>query len=98
MWTASTLSTSTFVHPLNGDPMNQQPVRTALVAGPAELLAAMVSNYNCGSCNGEVETIASDGETSTLRAYVRHDDNCPVLNGHVSPIPDTFRAATRLHP
>ncbi len=75
--------------------MNLKPERTDLAAGPAHLIAAMVSNYQCGSCGGEVVSLASNDHTGTLHARIEHDDNCPVLNGHISPIPDTFRAATR---
>ncbi|MER7969684.1 hypothetical protein ABTX35_11950 [Streptomyces sp. NPDC096080] len=67
-----------------------EPSHTTLAAGAPEALGALVSNYRCGSCGGEVETLAITG--GVMNAYVRHDDNCPVLNGHVSSIGDLTRA------
>ncbi|GAA2987620.1 hypothetical protein [Streptomyces fulvorobeus] len=72
-----------------------KPTRTDFVAGPANTLAAMVTNYRCGHCTGVVEALTTDETTGAMHAYVRHDDGCPVLTGAVSPIPDTFRAATK---
>ncbi|GHH38208.1 hypothetical protein [Streptomyces candidus] len=69
-----------------------QPARTDLVAGRAEILAAMVSHYRCSHCNGEAVNLATDG-TGVMHARIEHDDTCPVLHGHVSALPDTFRAA-----
>ncbi|MEU8891139.1 hypothetical protein [Streptomyces sp. NPDC048442] len=74
--------------------MNQQPTHTDLVAGPAALLAAMVSHYRCSHCNGEVVDLITNDDTGLMHAHIEHDDTCPVLNGHVSSLPDTFRAAT----
>ncbi|WP_435272198.1 hypothetical protein [Streptomyces parvulus] len=71
-----------------------EPTRTDYAAGAPELLAAMVSNYQCGSCGGQIETLATNTESGTMHAAVRHDDNCPVLNGHVSALGDFTRAAT----
>ncbi|MCP9209959.1 hypothetical protein [Streptomyces cucumeris] len=70
------------------------PDRTDLVAGPARLLAALVSNYRCGHCTGEVTELAANEETGTLHARIQHDDGCPVLAGAISTLPDTLRAAT----
>lgn len=70
-----------------------EPVRTDYAAGNANLIAAMVSNYQCGSCNGTVETLTTD-ESGLMHANIRHDDNCPVLNGHVSSVGDLTRAVT----
>lgn len=71
--------------------MSPKPVRTSLAAGAPETLAALVSNYQCGSCGGEVDTLVTDN-TGAMQASVRHDDNCPVLNGHVSSLGDLARA------
>ncbi|OQD52730.1 hypothetical protein BM536_031975 [Streptomyces phaeoluteigriseus] len=71
-----------------------EPVRTTYAAGAPEVLAAMVSNYRCGSCNGQVEMLTTDDRTGLMEASIRHDDNCPVLNGHVSVLGDYARAAT----
>ncbi|MEU0433724.1 hypothetical protein ABZ153_19190 [Streptomyces sp. NPDC006290] len=73
------------------DPAHE-PVFTNLAAGAPEALALLVSNYQCGSCGGEVETLATTGDI--VHANVSHDDNCPVLNGHVSSTGDLARAAT----
>ncbi|MFE5397439.1 hypothetical protein ACFQ9U_23135 [Streptomyces sp. NPDC056568] len=70
-----------------------EPTRSDYAAGTAELLAAMVSNYQCGSCGGTIEALAEDA-FGLMQAAVRHDDNCPVLNGHVSALGDFTRAAT----
>ncbi|MFD6803154.1 hypothetical protein [Streptomyces cyaneofuscatus] len=69
-----------------------KPTRTDLVTGPADVLAAMVTDYRCGHCTGIVETLATDETTGAMHAYVAHDDGCPVLAGTLSTIPDTFRA------
>jgi uncharacterized protein (DUF1800 family) len=81
--------------------MSPAPVFSSLAVGAPETLAALVTNYQCGSCGGEVDTLATDN-TGLINAHIRHDDNCPVLSGHVSStgdlaravsghIPDTFR-------
>ncbi|MEU2734697.1 hypothetical protein ABZ656_04380 [Streptomyces sp. NPDC007095] len=72
--------------------MSPEPAFTTLAAGAPETLAALVSNYQCGSCGGEVDTLVTDN-TGLINAHIRHDDNCPVLNGHVSAIGDIARAA-----
>ncbi|WP_420035073.1 hypothetical protein ACN2WE_24005 [Streptomyces sp. cg28] len=69
-----------------------KPIRTDLAAGTPDALAAMVTNYACGSCTGEVDFLATNG--STVHAVIAHDDGCPVLNGHVSSLGDIARAAT----
>ncbi|MFF0506828.1 hypothetical protein ACFYUH_24925 [Streptomyces fimicarius] len=74
-----------------------KPTRTDFVAGPADTLAALVTNYRCGHCTGRVEGLVTNDTTGTVHAYVAHDDGCPVLVGAVSPIPDTFRAAHLRH-
>jgi hypothetical protein len=71
--------------------MSTSPTFTSLTAGVPEALGALVSNYQCGSCGGEVETLAITG--GLINAHIAHDDNCPVLAGVVSSIPDTLRAA-----
>ncbi|MFE2530414.1 hypothetical protein [Streptomyces sp. NPDC059371] len=71
--------------------MNAEPAFSTLAAGAPETLAALVSNYQCGSCGGEVDTLVTDN-TGLLIANIRHDDNCPVLNGHVSSTGDLARA------
>lgn len=68
-----------------------EPVRTDLAAGDAHLIAAMVTNYECGSCGSQAETLTTD-DTGMLHANIRHDDNCPALNGHVSSLGDFARA------
>ncbi|WP_328846080.1 hypothetical protein [Streptomyces sp. NBC_00258] len=70
-----------------------EPVRTDYAAGNAHLIASMVSNYQCGSCGGQVEELLTDNTTGFIQANIHHDDNCPVLNGHVSSIDDFARAA-----
>lgn len=67
-----------------------KPVRTQLAAGTPELLAALVTNYRCGSCTGEVDFLATNGDS--VHAVIAHDDGCPVLNGHVSAAGDVARA------
>lgn len=59
----------------------------------ADLITAMVSNYQCGSCGGTIEALAEDA-FGLMQAAVRHDDDCPVLAGHVSAAGDFARAAT----
>ncbi|MFE5139275.1 hypothetical protein ACFRDV_16630 [Streptomyces fagopyri] len=81
--------------------MSPEPFFTSLAAGAPEALGALVSNYQCGSCGGEVDFLATNG--NSVHAVIAHDNSCPVLNGHVSStgdlaraaaghIPDTFRA------
>lgn len=71
--------------------MSPEPNFSSLAAGSREVLGALVSNYQCGSCGAEVETLAiTDG---LINAHITHDDNCPVLNGHVSSTGDLARAA-----
>ncbi|MGW6456654.1 hypothetical protein ACWF94_12150 [Streptomyces sp. NPDC055078] len=70
------------------------PVRSTFAAGDRRLIARMVSNYECGHCTGRVESLTTDEKTGILHAFIEHDDGCPVLAGTLSPIPDTFRAAT----
>lgn len=72
--------------------MSPEPNFSNLAAGAPDALGALVSNYQCGSCGGEVETLAITG--GVMNAHIRHDDNCPVLNGHVSTLGDLARAAT----
>jgi hypothetical protein len=71
--------------------MNTPPAFTSLAAGAPETLAELVTNYQCGSCGGDVDTLAITG--GLINAHIRHDDNCPVLNGHVSSFGDLARAA-----
>ncbi|MFE2020135.1 hypothetical protein ACFW9O_19080 [Streptomyces sp. NPDC059499] len=72
--------------------MNYLPERSDLVAGPADALAAMVTNYQCGHCNGQIERLTTDDTTGVMHAFVQHEDSCPVLAGTLPTIPDTFRA------
>ncbi|MFJ3978354.1 hypothetical protein [Streptomyces sp. NPDC090021] len=65
---------------------------TNLVAGPADLIAHLTANYRCGHCNSETETRTDPHGFPHL--VIHHDDGCPVLEGTLSSLPDTLRAAT----
>ncbi len=65
---------------------------TTFAAGDKHLIAAMVSNYRCGHCNGEITRLATRGDS--LHAAIEHNDGCPVLAGTLPVLPDLARAAT----
>lgn len=71
--------------------MTTPPHHTNIVAGPTELVAAIITNYQCGHCNSDT-ALATDNH-GTIHLAVHHDDGCPVLTGALSSAPDTFRAA-----
>jgi hypothetical protein len=80
------------VHPTRKrDTMSHGPERSDIVGGPALLIAALVCNYQCGHCNSDTEVRTDQHGNPHL--VIHHDDGCPVLTGHISTIPDTFRAA-----
>ncbi|GAA1557049.1 hypothetical protein [Streptomyces globosus] len=65
--------------------------RSDLVAGPTAAINRLLANYQCGHCNNTTETRTDPhGNTHLL---IHHDDGCPVLEGAISPLPDTLRAA-----
>lgn len=64
---------------------------TTFAAGDKHLIARMVTNYQCGHCNGEVTYLTTNGDT--LHAGIEHDDGCPVLAGTLHAFPDFARAA-----
>ncbi|MDJ1131766.1 hypothetical protein [Streptomyces iconiensis] len=66
-----------------------KPERSNLVAGPADTITAIATNYRCGHCNSETE-LHDDGGMPSIR--IHHDDQCPVLTGTLSALPDTLRA------
>ncbi|MEY2243197.1 hypothetical protein AB8A21_09675 [Streptomyces sp. BF23-18] len=65
------------------------PERTDLLVGnvSARLVAAA---YECGHCTSEIGTRTDD--TGIVHLVVAHDDDCPVLNGTLSAVPDALRA------
>ncbi|MER6484111.1 hypothetical protein ABT264_11285 [Streptomyces virginiae] len=65
---------------------------TDLVAGPIGLVANIAANYRCGHCNSETEVRTDQHGNPHLITF--HDDGCPVLDGTLSSLPDTLRAAT----
>ncbi|MFD9374667.1 hypothetical protein ACFWBH_03850 [Streptomyces sp. NPDC059999] len=67
------------------------PHHTTYAAGPTELIARITANYQCGHCNSETETRTD--QRGALHLVIHHDDGCPVLEGTLSSLPDTFRAA-----
>ncbi|MGW5530252.1 hypothetical protein [Streptomyces xanthochromogenes] len=57
---------------------------------PAELLE-FARNYSCGHCDGDtVELTKSEGNAWSAR--FRHNDDCPIIAGAISSIPDKVRA------
>ncbi|KOU48985.1 hypothetical protein ADK55_19140 [Streptomyces sp. WM4235] len=68
-----------------------KPHHTTYAAGPTELIARIAANYQCGHCNSETE--ARTDQHGTIHLVTHHDDGCPVLEGTLSAIPDTLRAA-----
>lgn len=71
--------------------MTTAPAFTTLAAGSREAMAALVTNYQCGSCGGEINTLAITN--GLVHASITHEPGCPVLNGHVSSTGDLARAA-----
>ncbi|MER6252902.1 hypothetical protein ABT224_16230 [Streptomyces sp. NPDC001584] len=65
---------------------------TNLIAGPAAAIDRLLADYRCGHCNSETEPWTDDKGNRHLN--IRHDDGCPVLEGTLSSLPDTLRAAT----
>ena len=61
---------------------------------PSEIVAALVANYRCGSCNSDPATMR-EISPGCFVMDIGHDDHCPVLNGAVDPIHDTLRALDR---
>ncbi|WCD86384.1 hypothetical protein KPP03845_102730 [Streptomyces xanthophaeus] len=72
--------------------MSLQPKHSQVIAGPASLVAAIVASYSCGHCNSETE--AHTDHHGNPHLVIHHDDTCPVLEGTLSSLPDTLRAAT----
>ncbi|MGW7361986.1 hypothetical protein ACWGI8_00810 [Streptomyces sp. NPDC054841] len=68
-----------------------KPHRSNLIAGPTDLIAAIVRSYKCGHCNSDTE--ARRDQHGNPHLVIHHDDGCPVLTGAISSIPDTLRAA-----
>ena len=60
---------------------------------PSEIVQALADEYRCGHCHSE--TRATKDENGIHHMWISHDDGCPVLNGAVSPMPDTLRAIDR---
>ncbi|WP_405597591.1 hypothetical protein OG741_13950 [Streptomyces sp. NBC_01410] len=71
--------------------MSNGPERSDIVGGPALLIAALLSNYQCGHCDSETEV--RHDRHGNPHLIIHHDDGCPVLTGAISSIPDTVRAA-----
>ncbi|MFD9519315.1 hypothetical protein [Streptomyces sp. NPDC059979] len=67
------------------------PNHTDLIAGPAALIAHIAASYSCGHCNSETE--ARTDRHGNPHLVIHHDDGCPVLEGTLSSLPDTLRAA-----
>lgn len=65
---------------------------TDVVAGTTTAITRLIAQYKCGHCNSETEPWTdSHGH---LHLNICHDAGCPVLEGTLSSLPDTFRAAT----
>lgn len=67
--------------------------RSDIVAGPTNLMQAVLTNYQCGHCNSDSSIKYNAAGTAHL--LIHHDDGCPVLTGALSALPDTLRAATK---
>ncbi|MCY0952092.1 hypothetical protein [Streptomyces sp. H27-S2] len=65
---------------------------SSLIAGPSDLIAHIAANYRCGHCTSETEALTDQHGNPHL--VIHHDDGCPVLEGTLCSLPDTFRAAT----
>ena len=70
-----------------------QPHRSNLVAGPNNLMQAVLTNYQCSHCNSE--TTVKHDQHGDAHLLIHHDDGCPVLTGTLSATPDITRAATK---
>lgn len=70
--------------------MSSEPVRTDHVIGVPLLAVLLAANYECGHCTSETDTRTD--EAGVVHVVIRHDDACPVLNGHVSAAGDVARA------
>lgn len=68
-----------------------EPVHTTYAVGPSDLIALIAANYRCGHCTSV--TKARTDPHGNLHLNIHHDDGCPVLEGTLSPLPDTLRAA-----
>ncbi|WP_327169206.1 hypothetical protein [Streptomyces subrutilus] len=64
---------------------------TNLVAGTTTAINQLVARYRCSHCNSETEPWTD--HHGHLHLNIRHDAGCPVLDGALSSIPDTLRAA-----
>ncbi|MGW4974682.1 hypothetical protein [Streptomyces mirabilis] len=72
-----------------------EPKRTDYLMGhldPATFAAA----YECGHCTSEIGIRTDD--SGITHVVVRHDDDCPVLNGTLSAMPDALRALVGIVP
>lgn len=76
--------------------MHLKAERTDYIFGSADVLQAVAANYQCGHCNSYTKLLRDPLGNPHVATF--HDDGCPVLTGHISSIPDTFRAATGLQP
>lgn len=65
---------------------------TNLIAGPTAAIDKLIATYQCGHCISEIEPWTD--HHGTLHLNIHHDAGCPVLEGTLSAIPDTIRAAT----
>ncbi|MGW1799153.1 hypothetical protein ACWCQN_25085 [Streptomyces sp. NPDC001984] len=68
-----------------------EPTRTDYLVGAPNLVHAVAASYQCGHCPADISTRTD--ERGSVHIAVQHDNDCPVLKGHVSAVGDLVRAA-----
>lgn len=63
---------------------------------PPEAVLAYAAAYECGDCDADTRLVRDPADPAlwTLRIY--HDENCPVLSGHVPASSAGLSAAARV--